>query len=315
MRELWDTAAGAYAEGQASGRDYYRLEFFGPAHIALCGDVQGLRILDVGCGTGYFAREMARRGARVTGVDISPRMLEHAVHAGSQDPLGIRYLVHDAANLLDRFAPGSFDMAASCLALQDMPEIPDVLQALHAVLVPGGRLVASIAHPCTDTPFREWAREASGRQKWLCIDRYFERGSLEGSIWIPGSYVSQSSTRAPNNALPRRLTLCTHAKQPKYRGTWSCETAMRAQPRAPQGPKAFHRLHVHCMAAITVVISRLCAPAVTDACRRIAPLFQAARRVVRLGVKTGSRRHRRWDEGLERPLLDVCRLCRIAQVL
>ena len=94
VRKLWDTAAGAYAEGQASGRDYYRLEFFGPAHIALCGDVQGLRILDVGCGTGYFAREMARRGASVTGVDISPRMLAHAAQAESQDPLGIRYLVH-----------------------------------------------------------------------------------------------------------------------------------------------------------------------------------------------------------------------------
>ena len=187
VRELWDTAAGAYAEGQASGRDYSRLEFFGPAHIALCGDVQGLRILDVGCGTGYFAREMARRGARVTGVDISSRMLEHAMHAESQDPLGIRYLVHDAANLLDRFAPESFDMATSCLALQDMPEIPDVLQAIHSVLVPGGRLVASIAHPCTDTPFREWARDASGRKKWLCIDRYFERGPLEYT-WRGWSY-------------------------------------------------------------------------------------------------------------------------------
>jgi hypothetical protein len=69
-------------------------------------------------------------------------------------------------------------MATSCVALQDMPAIPDVLQAIHAVLVPGGRLVASIAHPCTDTPFREWARDAAGRKKWLGIDRYFERGPL-----------------------------------------------------------------------------------------------------------------------------------------
>ena len=187
VRELWDTAAGAYAAGQASGRDYYRLEFFGPAQIALCGDVQGLRILDVGCGTGYFAREMARRGASVTGVDISPRMIEHAVHAESQDPLGIRYLVHDAANLLDYFAPESFDMATSCLALQDMPELPDVLECIRSVLVPGGRLVASITHPCTDTPFREWARDESGRKKWLRIDRYFERGPLEYT-WRGWSY-------------------------------------------------------------------------------------------------------------------------------
>ena len=46
VRSEWDTAADAYAEGQATGRDYYRLEFFGPAQVALCGEVQGLRLLD-----------------------------------------------------------------------------------------------------------------------------------------------------------------------------------------------------------------------------------------------------------------------------
>jgi 2-polyprenyl-3-methyl-5-hydroxy-6-metoxy-1,4-benzoquinol methylase len=74
VRDDWDTASDAYAEGQATGHDYYRLEFFGPAQVALCGEVQGLRLLDVGCGTGYFAREMARRGAVVTAVDSSPGM-------------------------------------------------------------------------------------------------------------------------------------------------------------------------------------------------------------------------------------------------
>src|SRR5271156_1307433 len=71
VRDEWDSAADAYAEGQATGRDYYRFEFFGPAQIALCGEVQRLRVLDVGCGTGYFARELARRGAVVTAVDLS----------------------------------------------------------------------------------------------------------------------------------------------------------------------------------------------------------------------------------------------------
>jgi hypothetical protein len=39
VRDAWDTAADAHAEGQATGRDYYRLEFFGPAQVALCGEV------------------------------------------------------------------------------------------------------------------------------------------------------------------------------------------------------------------------------------------------------------------------------------
>jgi len=63
VRASWDDAADAYAQGQSSGRDYYRYEFFGPAQVALCGDVRGKRLLDVGCGNGYFSREMAHRGA------------------------------------------------------------------------------------------------------------------------------------------------------------------------------------------------------------------------------------------------------------
>jgi len=156
VRNSWDAAADAYAEGQRSGLDYYRLEFFGPMHVELCGDVDGLRVLDVGCGSGYFAREMARRGAAVAGIDISRRMIDHAERHEAEEPLGIRYLVDDAARLRERFPPASFDLATSCLALQDMPAIPEVLGAIHSVVRPGGGLVASITHPCSDTPFRQW---------------------------------------------------------------------------------------------------------------------------------------------------------------
>jgi ubiquinone/menaquinone biosynthesis C-methylase UbiE len=175
VRDVWDRAADAYAEGQASGRDYYRYEFFGPAQVALCGDVAGRRLLDVGCGAGYFAREMAARGARVTGVDLSPRMLEHARRAEAGAPLGIRYAEVDAESLDAAFAPASFDLVTSCLALQDVARPDAALRAMHAVLRPGGRAVLSMTHPCTDMPFREWLRDDAGRKLALAVDRYFDR--------------------------------------------------------------------------------------------------------------------------------------------
>jgi SAM-dependent methyltransferase len=179
VRDSWDYAADAYAQGQASGSDYYRFEFFGPAQLALCGEVRGMGVLDVGCGNGYFARALARRGARVTGIDLSSRMIAHAQQQEAAEPLGIEYHVLDAAVLPAGFVPQSFDMVTSCLALQDMPDVEKVLGGIHALLRPGGRFVVSISHPCTDTPFRVWERDSSGAKRWLCIDRYFERGPLE----------------------------------------------------------------------------------------------------------------------------------------
>lgn len=179
VREAWDRAAEAYAQGQAAGRDHYRFAFLGPAQVATCGDVRGMRVLDVGCGSGYFAREMARLGARVVGVDISPRMLEHARRAEAEEPLGITYVEGDAAEVVARIAPASFDLAASCVALQDVPDPAAVLRGVHAALRPGGRFVASITHPCSDTPFRRWEKDEDGRKRWLCLDRYFDHGPLE----------------------------------------------------------------------------------------------------------------------------------------
>jgi ubiquinone/menaquinone biosynthesis C-methylase UbiE len=178
-RASWDRAADAWEAGQASGRDYYRHEFFGPIQAAMCGDVTDMRLLDVGCGSGYFAREMARRGAKVTGIDIAPRMIDHARRHEAASPLGVEYRAGDAADVATWFPAASFDMVTSCMALQDMPDVPSVLRSVRDVLRPRGRLVASITHPCTDTPFREWQRNDAGQKRCLCIDRYFDRVAVE----------------------------------------------------------------------------------------------------------------------------------------
>ena len=220
VRDAWDLAADSYTRGQASGRDYYRYDFFGPAQAAICGDVEGLELLDVGCGSGYFAREMARRGARVTGVDISPRMIALAKEIAK--PRGIVYYAIDAAELTSALAPQSFDIATSCLALQDMPRPLDVLRSVHATLRSGGRFVASIEHPCTNPPFRAWERDDAGRKRWLCIDRYFDRGPREYTWNWPGAF----------------RTTANHAPLEDW-VTWICEAGFDIKAmREPQPTEA-----------------------------------------------------------------------------
>ena len=70
-RVAWDEGAPVFDEFVRSGEDYYRLQVHGPALLETCEPVHGSRALDLGCGQGYFSRQLAVRGGHVTGVDIS----------------------------------------------------------------------------------------------------------------------------------------------------------------------------------------------------------------------------------------------------
>lgn len=202
VRSAWDRAADAYAGFQADGADYYRLDFFGPAQVRQCGDVEGLDLLDLGCGSGYFAREMARRGARVVGIDLSPEMLRHAAAIEEAGPLGIEYRLLDAGLVGETFAPASFDMATSCMALQDMPDIPRVLRGVAHVLKPGGRFVTCVTHPGSDMRHREWVTDESGTRVALALGGYFEEGPLSYD-WKGAKFAYEFSTPGYHAPLER----------------------------------------------------------------------------------------------------------------
>jgi SAM-dependent methyltransferase len=60
--------------------------------LSLLGELNGRSVLDIGCGTGVYSRELRRRGAaRVTGYDVSAGMLDHARRIEDDEPLGIEY--------------------------------------------------------------------------------------------------------------------------------------------------------------------------------------------------------------------------------
>ncbi len=202
VREAWDHAADAYAGFQADGSDYYRLEFFGPAQIEACGDVRGLTLLDVGCGSGYFSRAMAERGANVTGVDLSAGMLRHAHLAEDAAPLGITYQQMDARLIGESFPPASFEMATACMSMQDMPDIDRVFAGVARVLRPGARFVTCVTHPGSDMREREWLTDPSGERYALALGGYFEEGPLSYD-WKSNRLAYQFSTAGYHAPLER----------------------------------------------------------------------------------------------------------------
>jgi len=108
------------------------------------GDVSGLELLDLGCGTGRHALRLAAAGARVTGVDFSEGMLGEARRKPGAD--AVRFLVHDLHQPLP-FAAQSFDRIVSGLVLEHLSDLGFVFGEARRVLRRGGRAVVSAMHP------------------------------------------------------------------------------------------------------------------------------------------------------------------------
>jgi 2-polyprenyl-6-hydroxyphenyl methylase/3-demethylubiquinone-9 3-methyltransferase len=102
----------------------------------------GRRALDVGCGGGLLAEGMARRGARVTGIDLAPAVLEvarlHALDAGIE--VDYRQV---AAEALAAAESGTFDLVTCLEMLEHVPDPAGILQAIARLVRPGGDVVCS----------------------------------------------------------------------------------------------------------------------------------------------------------------------------
>jgi ubiquinone/menaquinone biosynthesis C-methylase UbiE len=98
-----------------------------------------LDALDVGCGTGFLAFELAARGHRVTAVDFAPAMIAEARRKAAARGVSIRLEEADAEQL--PFTPGGFDLAISRHLLWTLPHPEAAIDEWIRVLRPGGRLL------------------------------------------------------------------------------------------------------------------------------------------------------------------------------
>lgn len=119
-----------------------------PPVFELCGDVSGLDIIDLGCGEGYCARELAARGAQsITGVELSAEMVESARAQDAELGQGIRYRQGDVTALDD--ADASYDLAVGVFVYNyvNTKQMLQSFREVHRVLRPGGQFVFSVPHP------------------------------------------------------------------------------------------------------------------------------------------------------------------------
>ena len=100
----------------------------------------GDRALDLACGTGDISFEIAERGARVIGLDITARMIEIARAKPRIDRARVAFLVGDMMSL--PFPDGRFDVATVGYGIRNVPTIDIALGEIYRVLTPGGRVLS-----------------------------------------------------------------------------------------------------------------------------------------------------------------------------
>ena len=164
------------------------------ALLDLLGDVDGSRVLDLACGHGRVARALARRGARVVGVDLSHALLAKARASERDEPLGVVYLHGDAADATA--LPGErFDAVVCNYGLSDIDDLDGALATVTRVLQPGGRFVCSILHPC----FPGWGDTAPSsappgggyyREGWWLADNPGFRGKVGSNFRMLSTYLN-----------------------------------------------------------------------------------------------------------------------------
>jgi SAM-dependent methyltransferase len=146
------------------------------------------RVLDLGCGYGWFVRWAHENGASyVKGVDISEKMIEKAksfdTDAATTSPVEIYYERHDLEAIIMDEEPHreSYDLVYSSLTFHYIEDLGRLFRQIHSSLKKGkGKLVFSVEHPIYSAPVRPAA-------DWIDVKVAGE----EGKVWPLNSYSEE----------------------------------------------------------------------------------------------------------------------------
>ena len=163
-----------------------------PALRALLPELKRLRVLDLGCGFGWFCRWAREQGAASTlGIDVSEKMLARA-SATTADP-AITYTRGDMERL--ELPPASFDLAYSSLALHYVENLDRLISVVYRSLATGGNFVFSVEHPMFTAPSEpKWSTNSAGSKVWP-VDGYLDEGPRR-TDWLTAGVIKHHRTLA-----------------------------------------------------------------------------------------------------------------------
>lgn len=162
-----------------------------PVFQTMLPNLQGKRVLDLGCGYGWHCRYAVDQGADIViGVDLSAKMLARAQEING-DP---RIVYRRAAIEESSFPPQLFDVVLSSLVFHYVERFDLVAQTVYDLLVPGGAFVFSAEHPLfTARAGQDWFYGDNGERLHWPVDNYQQEG-IRHSSWLADDVIKYHRT-------------------------------------------------------------------------------------------------------------------------
>jgi len=142
----------------------------------LLGDIRNKKVLDAGCGDGFFTNELKMLGADISGCDGSNNFIKIA----QNDFDGIDFKVCDLTKKLP-YKSNEFDIVVNSLTLMDIEEIEPFFNECHRILKPNGKLVFSIVHPCFFQA--DWEKDSEGNRLYKKVVNYYNQNKQILNFW------------------------------------------------------------------------------------------------------------------------------------
>ncbi|MEK6322895.1 MAG: class I SAM-dependent methyltransferase [Acidobacteriota bacterium] len=215
MKKIWNACGEAF-DRFTTAEDSFSDNIERPAIKQLIGDIEGARVLDLGCGAGTYSVWFAELGAQVVGLDLSQTMIALAQDKARQRSVQPDFRVADIREALP-FGEAEFDMVFTGTALHYVENIGAVMKQVARVMKPGARLIASVLHPMSTALFpSSESEEVEGPNPWE--GWYF--GSPIRSIETPWLGFGEISSEG------RRIFCHHHTVSDYFNAVWSAGLAI-----------------------------------------------------------------------------------------
>ncbi|MES2224393.1 MAG: class I SAM-dependent methyltransferase [Patescibacteria group bacterium] len=174
MKTDWNNIAQWY-DNYLVGEDTYQAQVIAPNLLRLIAPQKGQRILDVACGQGYFSRMCAEKGADIVGIDQSAVLVEKAKAQAS----GKEFYIVGNAETLDAYKLEACDTVFSVLALENIKNIPAVMEGIQQLVKEGGKVIFVLLHPAFRIPqHSDWGFDSKKTVQYRKVEKYLSEVSI-----------------------------------------------------------------------------------------------------------------------------------------